>query len=308
VKTRDLQNHILQRCTQPHDTVDDINLQSWYDIVAITTPIQTSAAKQLSWDQPMVERELADLFQRQLDDYNKARLLAASAKHSADWLHALPITSCGLRLDNDAIRVAVALRLGADVCEPHTCRCGAKVDVRGSHALSCKRSSGRIIRHNYLNDIILRSFTRAGIPASREPNGLLRTDGKRPDGLTLTPWREGHCLVWDVTVADTTASSYLPVTAVTAGSAAESAAARKETKYAELSNRYVFVPIAIESHGPFNNKALLFLKELGRRITITSSDSRETSFLYQRLSVALQRFNAICLYDTFPVVDDVGCS
>ena len=35
--------------------------------------------------------------------------------------------------------------------------CGELVDVRGSHVLSCKRNSGRIIRHNYLNEIIHRT-------------------------------------------------------------------------------------------------------------------------------------------------------
>ena len=31
--------------------------------------------------------------------------------------HALPITSCGLRLDDEAVRVVVGLRLGAILCE-----------------------------------------------------------------------------------------------------------------------------------------------------------------------------------------------
>ena len=63
----------------------------------------------------------------------------------------------------------------------------------------------------------------------------MRTNGKRPDGLTLIPWREDRCLIWDATVADTTAAFYLPSIAMATGSAAESAAARKETKYAKLS-------------------------------------------------------------------------
>jgi hypothetical protein len=172
-------------------------------------------------------------------------------------------------------------------------------DTKGSHALSCKRSNGRLIRHNHLNDIIQRSFTRAGIPSTREPHGLLRTDGKRPDGITLTPWREGRCLIWDVTIANTTAASYLHDNASKAGSAAEFAATRKESKYAELSNRYYFVPIAIESLGPLNSKATSFLSELGRRITIQTADRRETTYLFQRISIALQRFNSICIYDTF---------
>jgi hypothetical protein len=39
-------------------------------------------------------------------------MAVAAAEHIGDWLNALPITSCGLRLDKEAIRVAVGLRLG----------------------------------------------------------------------------------------------------------------------------------------------------------------------------------------------------
>ena len=42
--------------------------------------------------------------------------------------------------------------------------------------------------NNNNNDAIARSLTAAGIPVSKEPSGLTRTDGKRPDGLTLIPW------------------------------------------------------------------------------------------------------------------------
>ena len=148
-------------------------------------------------------------------------------------------------------------------------------------------------------------MNRAGIPATREPHGLLRVDGKRPDGLTLVPWREGRCLV---TVADTTAASYLTATSTLAGSAAESTSVRKEAKYAELSNRFHFFPIAIESHGPISIKATSFLSDLGRRITMSTSDARETSFLFQHISVTLQRLNAECVSDTFRdlLVNDSG--
>ena len=45
----------------------------------------------------------------------------------------------------------------------------------------------------------------------------------RTDGFTLVPWREGQCLVLDVTVADTTAMSYLQSKSTYAGRAAEAA-------------------------------------------------------------------------------------
>ena len=48
-----------------------------------------------------------------------------------DWLHALPISNCGLRLDDETIRIAVGLCLGTNLCQSHTCPCGAQVDARG---------------------------------------------------------------------------------------------------------------------------------------------------------------------------------
>src|SRR5215470_11163679 len=75
-------------------------------------------------DQPVVDSTYSSLLAAQYDDHGRARLLAASAPHSGDWLHALPISSCGLHLDNDAVRIAVGLRFGSVLCEQHVCPCG----------------------------------------------------------------------------------------------------------------------------------------------------------------------------------------
>jgi hypothetical protein len=95
------------------------------------------------------------------------------------------------------------------------------------------------------------------------------------------------------------AASYLSSTSITAGSAAELAATRKEEKYIELSADHIFIPIAIETLGPLCSKALVFLRELGKRLTRVTNDPRESQFLFQRLSVAIQRFNAVCFLGTF---------
>ena len=112
------------------------------------------------------------------------------------WLPTVPISACGLHLDDSAVCVAVGLRLGCALCEAHQCPCGATADSLGQHALTCKKNRGRIQRHAWLNDLILRALIRADIPAVKEPQGLSRNDGKRPDGLTLVPWQSGHCATW----------------------------------------------------------------------------------------------------------------
>jgi hypothetical protein len=97
-----------------------------------------------------------------------------------------------------------------------------------------------IQRHVYVNDPIYKALIRATVPAVNEPQGLVRVDGKRPDGLTLVPWRSGRCATWDVTVIDTLAASYVLQSAVNAASAAKIAASRKEVKHSTLNHSYEF--------------------------------------------------------------------
>jgi len=115
----------------------------------------------------------------------------------------------------------------------------------------------------------------------------------------LIPWQGGRSATWDVTVTDTLAESYLASTSTVAGGAAEAAADRKEQKYMALMGTHHFVPLAVETLGPINNKGLHFLSDLGRRLTESTGDPREKSFLFQRLSITIQRYNAICFQGSF---------
>jgi len=134
--------------------------------------------------------------------------------------------------------------------------------------------------------------------------GLFRTVGKTPDGVTLVPWQSGKSLCWDVTVTcPSQAESYIDRAALEAGAAAEMAATRKEEKYVDLGARYIFEPIAIETLGVFNASARHLLDDLGRRISENTGEARETSFLYQRISILVQRFNAVLLHDSLPATD-----
>ena len=84
----------------------------------------------------------------------------------------------------------------------NTCRCGKLVEENGHHGLSCARSAGRFSRHHNLNTLVKQALSSIKVLSILEPYGLTRTDGKRPDGITLAPWGEGKQLVWDVTCVD----------------------------------------------------------------------------------------------------------
>ena len=99
-----------------------------------------------------------------VDQVTRARLLAAASKESGTWLHAVPVPSLGTQLDPESLRVAVALRVGASVCERHKYRDGGMTDTLGHHGLSCCFSAGRSFRHSALNDVVKRALYEVGIP------------------------------------------------------------------------------------------------------------------------------------------------
>ena len=96
---------------------------------------------------------------------------AQSSYSTARW--ELAERAVGLRLSDEAVRVAVGLILGSTICQPHTCICGTQIDARGLHGLSCRKCGPRHIRHSQLNDLIWRAIRKAQIPATKEPVGLI---------------------------------------------------------------------------------------------------------------------------------------
>ena len=97
------------------------------------------------------------------------------------------------------------------------------------------------------------------------------------------------------------ATSYILQSAVDAGSAAAAASERKSAKYSNLSFNHVFYPVAIETLGVLADEAHEFITDIGRRASQCTANPRETTFLYQRISTAIQRFNAVCLSNTFSI-------
>ena len=239
----------------------------WSEGHSETPPEGLAQHRQKNWDTIKTSVSANILLETAPDPRTRARLLASRVRESGAWLNVLPISSLGLRMDDSTIRVAVGLRLGAPLCRPHKCHhCGAEVDCLATHGLSCRWSEGRHHRHAAINDIVHRSLTSAKIPARLEPSGLLRSDGKRPDGISVVPWKSGKLLVWDATCPDTFAPSYSSRATNEAGDVATQVEERKEAKYTHLNSAHIFTPVAIETSGVFGAKTMRFVQELGQRL------------------------------------------
>ena len=112
----------------------------------------------------------------------------------------------------------------------------------------------------------------------------------------------GKPMAWGVTVPDTYAESHIDQTVREACSAANMATEDNIVKYGALSAFHILLPLAVETAGAWNQSAIKLIQEIGRCITTVMEDSRETAFLFQRLSIALQRGNAVAFLATFDAI------
>ena len=234
----------------------DHNLDSaifyWNQRLSVLPPSSSNSTRQCAWDEPHVSATHTMLLDSAQDEQARARLLEFSCAGSGAWLNALPIAPFGLRLSDDVVRLAAVLHLYVPICRPHLCAsCGTNVEALGVHGLSCRFSKGRHSRHATFNDILKRTLESAKILWHLEPSGLFRSDGKRPDGASIVPWKRGRVLIWDATCPDTLASSHLRLAVREAGAVADDAELRKTQKYSILISSYYFVPFAVESFGVF---------------------------------------------------------
>ena len=203
---------------------------------------------QKAWDTPMAAKILTDDSNTRPDT---ARLGASATPHAGDWLHAPPITAVGLRLSDEANRIAVGFRLGSQSCQPHSCVCGAMVDAKGFHGLSCNRSAPRPIRHAQMNDISQES----AVTGCQGTGWFVTVGRKKTRWGNDDPMDERKRLAWDVTISDTFSNSYIGETSTRATAAADRAAENKTTKYTDLAKTHHFVTIAFETGGAWNELA-----------------------------------------------------
>ena len=253
------------------------------------------------WDKELYDYRYQNLLHSCPNTVEKARLLAVSSRSASDWLHAYPIPSLGLKLDPTTLKISCGLRLGSTLCHPYQCTCGAMVDSNGRHGLSCKNQYvGKKSRHDGINNLLKRALVQAKIPAVNEPANLSRKDGKRPDGLTLTTWKTGKCLIWDATVADTLCDTYVSSCSKNPGAAADTRETVKNSHYKDLAKDYCFIPVGVETLGSWGSEGHKLVKEIGKKVMEETGEKRSAFYLFQQISMIIQRGNASCVIGTVP--------
>jgi hypothetical protein len=90
-------------------------------------------------------------------------------------------------------------------------------------------------------------------------------------------------------------------TSEVSGFAAEMACKRKHSKNSSIiSSNYVFKGLAFKTLGPWCKEAIDFINVVRNRVIAESGDSKSKKFLFERISLAIQRGNAASIRGTFP--------
>ena len=85
-----------------------------------------------------------------------------------------------------------------------------------------------------------------------------------------------------------------------AGKTAAWAEDRKFTTYGNaLKDDYHFVPIAVETFGTWRSIGHKFITDIGRTIAEITKNPKSTSFIFQAISMAVQRANVQCVQGAY---------
>ena len=94
------------------------------------------------------------------------------------------------------------------------------------------------------------------------------------------------------------APSYVESSAKSPGYVAKEGEERKFKHYENLVNDYEFILISVETFGTWGETGLKFIQEVGKLIENKTQEKRSTSFLFQAISIAIQRGNALAVSGT----------
>ena len=111
-------------------------------------------------------------------------------------------------------------------------------------------------------------------------------------------------MIWDATIGDTVAPSYVVSSSKTPGFVAEHAERKKHYHYSDLKKNYYFTPVSFETFGTMGSDTKKFFNIIGKHLRIATGDPRAKDYFLQRISVELQRGNASSILNTSKTTDE----
>ena len=111
--------------------------------------------------------------------------------------------------------------------------------------------------------------------------------------MTLTPWSHGKSLLWDVTIRDTLAPSYIHESSKHSGSVADNAERAKNNHYLKLKENYLFTPIAFETIGSMGPDTKEFIKKLGNMMKRSTGEAKSKYYVHSRKNICVKSYYII---------------
>ena len=110
----------------PADEVDSTSnltegMDLWRERSGKPLPSEELCIHQRVWDEALVDKSFNKIFDSTADPSSRGRLLSVATKESGAWLNVLPSPHLGTKLDDDSIRIATGLRLGAKIVFRYMC-------------------------------------------------------------------------------------------------------------------------------------------------------------------------------------------
>ena len=244
---------------------------------------------------------------------DQARLRAVSSEGAGSWLTVVPSRGLNLVFAPNEFTSLLRFWLGMPVFDAvYACPwCGTAQDTFGYHALTCKKTGLKILRHNALRDTCLSQCALGGIEAESETPNLLPGSVERPADVLLRPSLEPSSLkipnfsgsqsvCLDFACTHTLQFKTLKRASVEAGfAAADYEESVKDAKYAEECKQQglLFVPMVVEVYGVWGKRALPVFKFITRAVANNKNldPTLAETYLHRACSVVLQRHNAQAL-------------
>ena len=156
-------------------------------------------------------------------------------------------------------------------------------------------------RHDRIRDKIFREAQQASLNPQKEMPGLIPGSLSRPADIYVENWVDGRKVAFDVSVTSPTQEAVLVQAAHRPAAAIDARKSAKIRAHAtNCRNQGIFFqPLVVETFGGWDKDAVSFLKAMaGQGARRWGKDhAQEIKFLFQRLSITLQRGNSALIAD-----------